>query len=273
MVSAARNALNAAALAPEDVDLLLGYGSVAEYITPNTLAQVHAELGLADHVPVLPLADDFTQFNSALSIADALIRAGTARNALIVCGDNWTQHVDYTTPQAISAGDGAGAAVVAPATAGEQFTLVDQVHLTVSADYGAMYMAADPPGAATVFHITPAGMQDFVTFGMQQAPALFDGLIAKHGLTAATMICHQASQTLLDAWKRPQLTILTTLQQYGNIVLAAVPLTFAALGAQIATDHLILFCLGAQLQASALLLVRQSAVATSSALAAAPQAA
>jgi 3-oxoacyl-[acyl-carrier-protein] synthase-3 len=258
MVEAASNALAAARLAPADVDLLLGYGSVAQYITPNNLAQVHLELGLRRDIQVLPLADDFTNFNSAFVLADALIRAGTVRNALIVVGDNWTQYVSYDTQQAISAGDAAGAAVVAPATDGAQWTLADQVYLTESDDYGDMYMASDGPGSNPYFHITDEGLKDFVTFGMHQAPALFDTLIARHGITAATMICHQASQTLLDAWQRPQLTILTTMAEYGNIVLAAVPVTLAALGDKITTDQLILFCLGAQLQASALLLVRNS---------------
>ena len=282
MVEAARAALQAAGVGPENVDVLVGYGSVAEYISPNTLAQVHAELGLGAGVPALPFADDFTNFNSALVAADALIRAGSVHTALIVCGDNWTGYVDYRTPQSISAGDGAGAAVVAPATSSAQFSLVDREHVTASQDYGAMFMAADAAGAswtAPYIHITQEGMKDFVSFGIGEAPKLVSTLMERNGLqpSQVTLICHQASGTLIANWQQTlgAITILHTLPQYANVVLAAIPVTLAARGNEIATDHLILLGLGVQLQASALLLARQpsvaSAAATSSTLAAAPQ--
>ena len=51
---------------------------MSELITPNMLAHVHAELGLPAHAPALPLGDDFTNFNSGLVVADALIRTGSA---------------------------------------------------------------------------------------------------------------------------------------------------------------------------------------------------
>jgi 3-oxoacyl-[acyl-carrier-protein] synthase III len=281
MVEAAQAALQAAGAGPENVDLLLGYGSVAEYISPNTLAQVHAELGLPASVPALPFADDFTNFNSALVAADALIRAGSVQTALIVCGDNWTRYVDYRTPQSISAGDGAGAAVVAPATSSAQFSLVDREHVTASHDYGAMFMAADAAGAswtAPYIHITPQGFKDFVSFGIGEAPKLVSSLMERNGLQPSdvTLICHQASGTLIASWQQTlgAITILDTLAQYANVVLAAIPVTLAARSKEIATDHLILLGLGVQLQASALLLARQpsaaSAAATSSTLAAAP---
>ena len=277
MVQAAQPALEDAGVAPGDVDLLLGFASVAEYITPNSLAQVHAELGLRADVPVIPLNDDYTNFISGLVIADALIRAGGAGRALIVCGDNWTQYVNYDTPQAVSAGDGAGAVVVGPATAAGQWTLADRAQLTVSANYGQMYMAADRAGDAFTapwFHITQEGFREFVSFGENEAPTVIQTLLDRNGLepAAVTVIAHQTSQTLFDHWHDVLgVTFLTTLADYANVVLAAMPLTFAVRHAEIATEHLIFFGLGAQMQAGAALMTRQSSAATSSALADAPQ--
>ena len=283
MVEAAQAALISADVSPDEVDVLLGFGSVAEYITPNTLAEVHHELALRPTVPVIPINDDYTNFNTGVVIADALIRTGSARTALIVCGDNWTQHVNYSTPQSASAGDGAGAAVVAAATHARQWTLVDREQLTVSANYGAMYMAADHvDGAWTApwFHITREGFKDFKTFGEDTAPEVVQTLITRNHLSDSpvTVIAHQTSLSLYQAWEArlgPTVTFLSTLTEYANVVLAAIPLTLAAVGSQITTDHLILFGLGAQMQAGALLLSRwdpqPSAAATSSALASAPQ--
>jgi 3-oxoacyl-[acyl-carrier-protein] synthase III len=273
MIEAGRAALQAAALEPSAVDILLGYGSVSRWVTPNVLAEVHDGLGLGARVPALPLADDFTNFNSAVIVADALIRTGSVKTALIACGGNWTQHVDYHTEQAISAGDGAGAAVIAPSTDPRQWTLVDHEHVTESAWYGAMYMD-------DTFQITQQGVAAFRAFGGGTAPTVMEALLDRNQIEDAasvTLITHQASSKLIDAWgQRPRLSgarFLNTIKQYGNPVLAGVPITLAALGGTIQTDSLILFCLGVQQQASAVLLERQpSAASTSETLAAAPQA-
>jgi 3-oxoacyl-[acyl-carrier-protein] synthase-3 len=270
MVRAATAALAQHQIAPSSIDLLLGYGTVSQYITPNTLAQVHAELGLPATTQVLPLADDFTNWCSAVLVADALIRVGRAQRALIVCGDNWTQFVDYATPQAASAGDGAGATVVGPATAGAgQWSLVDHTVLTATQYYGAMYMAAEPLAGggftAPWMHITPAGYGLIGTFGAEDVVAA-DGpvmtLLKRHGLdrSPVTMICHQASTKLLDAWRKalPKVTILSTIEQYANIVLAAIPVNLDQLGATITTDNLLVVGLGEQLNAMALLFSRAS---------------
>jgi 3-oxoacyl-[acyl-carrier-protein] synthase III len=269
MVTAAQAALNAANVTALSVDLLLGYASVSQYVTPNSLAVVHAELGLPSTAQVLPVADDFTNFNSSLMLADALIRAGRVGTALIACGANWTSYVSYTTTQAISAGDGAGAAVVASTAERSAFRLVDQVHLVASQDYGSMYMAGDPvtgvapPGAyftSPVMHITQAGMRDFVQFGGRAAPGLVTQLMQRNQLEPAdvTLICHQSSQTLLTMWQAAlgPVHMLDTLPQYANIELAAIPVNLATYASSIPTDNLVLLGLGVQLHASALLLRR-----------------
>jgi 3-oxoacyl-[acyl-carrier-protein] synthase III len=264
MVAAARAALVQAALAPADIDLLLGYGSVGEYITPNTLAQVHAELGLPAATEVLPLNNDMTNWSSAVVVADALIRVGRIERALIVCGSNWTQYVDYHTPQAISAGDGAGASIIGPLTSPSQWRLVDRQQLTASQDYGAMVMTSDPLPAggfsAPYMHLGAAGLKAYVTFGEEAAPGPVQTLLARNGLTApeVTMICHQASTALISVWQAalPGITILQTIATYANMVVATVPVNLDQLGAQIATDHLVTLSLGVQLHAGALLFTR-----------------
>jgi 3-oxoacyl-[acyl-carrier-protein] synthase-3 len=264
MVEAARTALVSAGLEPSEIDMLLGYGSVGEYVTPNTLAQVHAELGLPASTEVLPLNNDMTNWGSAVVIADALINVRRIERALIVCGSNWTQYVDYHTPQAISAGDGAGASILAPVSSPSQWRLVDREQLTASQDYGAMFMAADPLPTGgfgpTYMHLTPAGLEDYVVFGEKAAWVPVQTLLARNGLTPSqvTLICHQASMALISQWQSdlPGITILDTLATYANLVTATVPVNLDQLGAKIQTDHLVTLSLGVQLHAGALLFAR-----------------
>lgn len=264
MVAAARAALVQAQLAPSEIDLLLGVGSVGEYITPNTLAQVHAELGLPAGTEVMPLNNDFTNWTAAVVIADALIKAGRIGRALIACGANWTQYVSYHTPQSVSAGDGAGATVIGPLTTPSQWRLLDRQTLTASEYYGDMFMASDalPAGGfgAPYFHITPEGMKDYVVFGEREATAPVQELLTRNSLTPpeVTMICHQSSMALIDQWQTalPGITILQTIPTFANMVCATIPVNLDQLGSQIATDNLVTLGLGAQLQAGALLFTR-----------------
>jgi 3-oxoacyl-[acyl-carrier-protein] synthase-3 len=270
MVPAAHRALDDARIGRAAVDVLLGDASVSDFIMPNGLAQLHRELDLPSSAWIIPLNNEYSNFNAGLLLADALIRAGRAGTALVVCGGNWSRRVNYQTPPAISAGDGAGAAVLGRTTDRARFTLVDAIVETQSDDYGAMTMQPDPippvpPATATAytapyFHLTAAGRQIFADFGERHPPAVVGRLLARHGLTGAdiALIGHQASSVLLDAWRAAigPAQLLDTLATFGNMTLASIPVNLAYFHDRIAHDHLVLLGLGAEVHVSALLLRR-----------------
>ncbi len=267
MARACQQALDDAGVVAAHVDALVGYGSVAEFTTPNTRAAVHHAVGLRSGAFILPVADEFTNFNSSLLLADALVRTGTAATVLIVCGGNWTQFVDYTTEESFSAADGAGAAVVAMSDDPGKFRLVAHRHLVSSADYGAMFMGGDEIGRAgdppvpcyrsPTFHI--ADKTAFQGFGGLRAPDVVVRLLEETDTDPAgvTLIPHQASDALFNAWKPKigSLRRIDTLATFGNMTLASIPVTLAARRKDIG-DYVVLFGLGVQLHASAVLLER-----------------
>jgi 3-oxoacyl-[acyl-carrier-protein] synthase III len=268
MTAAARSALGKAGVAPADVDVLLGYGSLAEYVSPNDLAKVHADLGLRPDALVLPLADEFTVFNSSLLVAEGLIRAGRAHHALIVCGCNWTRVVDYHSPPSVSAGDGAGAAVVGASAEAGRFRLLGAQRLVASNHYGALYVQSDlvfgpMPVAhysAPYFHFTEEGRHGFNPFAGQAAPEVVLRLLEDHQLSGSqvTLLCHQTSQGLLDRWNQmiqPK-ELLHSLRTYANLVSASIPVNLDLFGDRIGTDFVVLFGIGIQFQADAVLLAR-----------------
>lgn len=262
MVQAARAALDAADCEPGGVDLLLGYGSLARYIAPNDLASVHAELGLPPHAAVIPLADEYTVFGSSLLVADALIRTDRASRALIVCGCNWTSVVDYTTAPSISAGDGAGAAVVqcGGAPPGRPFfRIVAGRSHTASGYYGAMFLAPDAAGAPH-FAITDAGYDAMAHFVRFEVPAVARRLLDEQGVHGdqVTLLCHQTTQWFLDEWAAalgPK-ELLHTLAEYGNMTSASLPVNLDVFAERISTDYVLLLGIGIQWQAQAVLLAR-----------------
>ncbi len=263
LVPAALNALDAAGVSRRDIDLVLGDASVSEYITPNALARLHAELELPPHAWVLPINNEFSNFNAGLVMASALIDAGRAHHALIVCGSNWTRFVDYHTAPSISAADGAGAAVVGPGTRG--FAVVDYETRNDTSYYGTMYMQPDVirPDEYTAprYHITAAGQRGFVEFGEKQPIAVTLRLLERHGLGGAdiSLISHQASSVLSDLWVsaiRPA-QYLHTLPLLANMTVANLPVNLAYFHDRIEKDHLVLLGIGPDMHTNALLLRRQ----------------
>jgi 3-oxoacyl-[acyl-carrier-protein] synthase III len=273
MVQAARAALEDARLAASDVDVLLGYTSVSAYTSPNSLMDVHAKLGFSAQCWPIPVQADFSNYAASLLAADALVSAGRARNVLIVCGANWTQYVNYHTPQCVSAGDGAGACVIGVTRDASRFRVVDYEVEYVTAGYGNMYMQgdrlpgnsnADPPfttlSSHAYFHITEEGVHEYSQFGVTEPPKTLARLLERNALasSATTVIPYQASAKLLDAWgpAMQPFQMLHTLEQFGNMVIANTGVNLAYYSEQLKTDHVVLIGMGPEPHTSALLLRR-----------------
>jgi 3-oxoacyl-[acyl-carrier-protein] synthase-3 len=266
MVPAARQALRDAGIDTSAVDVLLGDASVSEYHTPNELADLHRRLVLPASAWIVPV-NLMANFNTSLLLAHSLVQTGRCRNALIVCGCNWTRHVNYRTPQSISAADGAGAAVVARTADVSRFTLLDAEAICATDGYGSMYLSGEPSRTADgisfsrpYFHITDAGLIGFQTFGEKAPAEAVNRLLKRNSLEGAQvcLISHQASRVLLDAWRsaiRPGQQ-LDTLEQLGNMVAANVPVNLAYHRDRIEKNDLVLLAVGPEFMASALLLRR-----------------
>ena len=255
-VSASDSALQSAELAPDQIDLVIGYISVGANQMPNDLYQVAKDLGVPSTAMIVPVNSEYANFNHGVVLADSLLRAGIATNALIVVGTNWSQYVDYHTPQSISAGDGAGAAVMTTAAGGGRYRLVGTMAESVPAGLGGMFMCGDPTTPMRVpptfgpqyFHLTDKGIEEFKTFGMDGPPDLTKKLIARHGVghEDLSFIAHQTSRLLLDKWNEmlAPAVFIDTLSTYANMTAASIPVNLDLCAAQITTPYLALAALG-----------------------------
>ena len=276
MVQAAQAALADASVAPADVDLLMGFTSISEYMTPNALTYVHKQLGLPATTWILPIQADYSNYSASLLLADSMISTGRAQNILIVCGSNWTQNMSYLTPPCVSIGDGAAATVVSATRDASKFRVVDFEVDVDSSGYGGMFTATDPetapkmqgpPGdpanhafTSPYFHLTAQGVIEFQQFGTQAPPKVISTLLQRNAVDASNVavVCYQASMLLIDAWQKaiqPR-QMLHTLEQFGNIVIASIAVNTAYWIKQIETDHVVLISVGAEPHAAGLLLRR-----------------
>jgi 3-oxoacyl-[acyl-carrier-protein] synthase-3 len=113
-VAAGGKALAGSGLSPADIDLVIVATCTPEVMIPNTSAVVARRLGI-----IAPGAFDLNAacagFCYGLASAADAVRAGSARNVLVIGAEKLSQWVDWTDRSTcIIFADGAGAAVVGP---------------------------------------------------------------------------------------------------------------------------------------------------------------
>ena len=111
-VLAAQAALEAAGRTAKDIDLIIVATSTPDMVFPSTAAIVQHKLGIAG-CPAFDLQAVCSGFVYALTVADAMIRAGTARKALVIGTEVFSRLLDFNDrTTCVLFGDGAGAVVL-----------------------------------------------------------------------------------------------------------------------------------------------------------------
>jgi 3-oxoacyl-[acyl-carrier-protein] synthase-3 len=117
---AAKHALAAAGRSPQDIDLIIVATSTPDMVFPSTacllqhkLAQIdEAAAGIAG-APAFDVQAVCSGFIYALTVADAMIRAGSATRALVVGAEVFSRILDFKDrTTCVLFGDGAGAVVL-----------------------------------------------------------------------------------------------------------------------------------------------------------------
>jgi 3-oxoacyl-[acyl-carrier-protein] synthase-3 len=115
---AALAALAQAGVAPSSIDLLLTYTVAPDHLVANPACPLHHRLGLPKSCFSLQADASSYAFMAQLTLADAMIRAGRARCALLVQSCIPSRLLDMTDSIAPNFGDAATAVVVGPVGSG-----------------------------------------------------------------------------------------------------------------------------------------------------------
>jgi 3-oxoacyl-[acyl-carrier-protein] synthase III len=111
-LEASRNALQAAGLQPQDIDLIIVATSTPDMVFPSTACILQDKLR-ANGCPAFDVQAVCSGFVYALSVADAMIQTGAASRALVVGSEVFSRILDFNDrTTCVLFGDGAGAVVL-----------------------------------------------------------------------------------------------------------------------------------------------------------------
>ncbi len=111
-VEAARRALDAAGVAAKDIDLIIVATSTPDMVFPSVACILQNKIG-ANGCPAFDVQAVCSGFVYAMTVADAMIKAGTASKALVVGAEVFSRIIDFKDrTTCVLFGDGAGAVVL-----------------------------------------------------------------------------------------------------------------------------------------------------------------
>jgi 3-oxoacyl-[acyl-carrier-protein] synthase-3 len=225
---AARRALEAAGVAPAEVDFIAFGTTTPDLVFPNCGTLLQKRLGCRG-VPAFSLETACAGFMYALSIADKYVRCAEARRALVIGAETLSRITDWSDrATAVLFADGAGAVVLEPSSAPG----VLSTHLHSDGEYHDLLYCGS--GVSTGFGpklaITMTGSEVFKV-AVTKLGQVVDETLAANGLERTALdwlVPHQANIRIIQATARkleiPMERVIVTVQEHGNTSAASVPL-------------------------------------------------
>jgi len=232
-VAAARKALEAAGCEATSIDLIILATATPDNTFPATAVTVQNRLGITSGF-AFDVHAVCSGFVYALATADAYLRAGMGKRALVIGAETFSRILDWEDrTTCVLFGDGAGA-IVLEAAEGEG-TTADQGVLTShlrsdGAHKDKLYVDGGPSSTQTVGHLRMQGKEVF-RHAVSMITDVVEAAFAATGTSAESLdwfIPHQANRRIIDASAKKlgidPAKVVVTLEDHGNTSAASIPL-------------------------------------------------
>ena len=228
-LAASQRAIAAAGIDKADIDLIIVATSTPDMIFPSTACVLQDKLGVPG-CPAFDVQAVCAGFIYALSTANAYIRSGMARTALVVGAEIFSRILDWNDRSTcVLFGDGAGAVVL---QASEQPGILG---VTLQADgryQSILNVPAQVAGGEIVgtpfLHMDGGAVFKFAVKALADCASK---TLAAQGMSHADLdwlVPHQANLRIIESTARhlhlPMDKVVLTLPQQGNTSAASIPL-------------------------------------------------
>lgn len=225
---AAHNALTAAGIDADQVDLIILATATPDQTFPASATKVQAALGIADCI-AFDVAAVCSGFLYALTVADNMIRGGAAKTALVIGAETFSRILDWEDrATCVLFGDGAGA-VVLQAETGDAGILASKLHADGRHNQ-LLYVDGGPSTTATVGKLRMRGSEVF-RHAVTNLASVLTEVLTIADIKAADIdwvVPHQANARILDATARKlgldPAKVIVTVDIHANTSAASVPL-------------------------------------------------
>jgi 3-oxoacyl-[acyl-carrier-protein] synthase-3 len=245
---ACERALEAAELTSQDIDLIILATSTPDHTFPSTATRIQAKLGNTTGV-AFDQAAACSGFVFALATADAYLKQGMAKNALVLGAETMSRLVDWNDRStAVLFGDGAGA-VVLQAQENTDRGIIGNLLRTDGQGYNDLYVSGGPSTSQSTGTVQMNGREVFRNAVNRLGEAV-EELLKTHHIPQQDidwLVPHQANKRIIDATAKKlglsDAKVIHTGDDQANTSAASIPLALdkAVRDGRIKKNDLVLF--------------------------------
>ncbi len=227
-VIAANAAMEAAGVAPSEIDLIVLATTTPDQIFPSTACIIQPRLGIKG-VPAFDIQAVCAGFVYALSVADNFIRTGSAKRALVIGADTMSRLLDWQDRSTcILFADGAGAVVLGAA---EEPGIIS-THISADGAYKDLLQVPKGIGRGGCEdpYLEMRGNEVF-RWAVSTLGRIVEETLEANGMDKSEidwLVPHQANIRIIQATARrlnlPMEQVVVTVADHGNTSAASIPL-------------------------------------------------
>ncbi|HRK19384.1 MAG TPA: beta-ketoacyl-ACP synthase III [Hyphomicrobiaceae bacterium] len=232
-IAASRQALVRAGIDPLDIDLVICATATPDRTFPATAVRIQNQLGISKGA-AFDVQAVCSGFVYGLTTADALLRTGQFKRAIVVGAETFSRILDWNDrTTCVLFGDGAGAVVLEAQPqkgAREDRGILSTIIRSDGRYEDLLYVDGGPGSTKTVGHLRMNGREVF-RHAVQKISGVIEETLVATGYAAEDIdlfVPHQANKRILDGIAKklgvsPE-KIVITLNKHGNTSAASIPL-------------------------------------------------
>ncbi|HEY2865439.1 MAG TPA: beta-ketoacyl-ACP synthase III [Casimicrobiaceae bacterium] len=228
-LAAAQRAMDAAKLAPGDIDMIIVATTTPDMVFPSTACILQHKLGVKNG-PAFDVQAVCSGFVYALAIADRMVASGAAQNALVVGAEIYSRILDWSDRgTCVLFGDGAGAVVLMPS----ERPGILSAHLHADGSYRDILSVPGTVanGAVSGRPLLKMDGHTVFKFAVKVLAETAHEALAATGMPATAVdwvIPHQANIRIMEATMKklglPLERMISTVGEHANTSAASIPL-------------------------------------------------